>query len=198
MKKEKVTSRKRQLFCWFLVLFGAATLGSGLYAAYSGVPRKQMEMEYADLRLGMHMFEVIYVKGNPEYVLGEFETEGEWKYFQPLIAVRDLDNGKSIEDFFQWFFLLSPHGGDTRVDVRFDKNTKRLVEVGCYSTVVPRCPLLRNIRIGATEEEITAQLGKPAFEGFQGSSKRMEYEHLGMWFNLAKKRVYMYGIQDGR
>jgi hypothetical protein len=99
------------------------------------LPQKQTA--YANLRLGMAMAEVIYVKGfpqnviqNPENLKNANKTEW-WLAYPEVYPTNTLKNGQHVEDYRTWWYELDDRG--TRIDVSFDATTKTLNQISCFS-----------------------------------------------------------------
>jgi hypothetical protein len=122
--------------------------------------RPQTQTGYADLRLGMTMAEVKYVKGNPQYAMekSEKQTSTKWTIWKPT---KDLKDNEQIEDYTAWEY---PGDDDTGVDVNFDIKTKLVVQIACFSHANMKCPTLLGIHDGMNETSIIERLGKPSHE----------------------------------
>jgi hypothetical protein len=144
---------------------------------------------FADVSLGMSKAEVRYIKGSPPTVF-EADTDGKGN---PILAVKDLKDGQSTDDFSMWAF----HGQDflkRRVDVHFDPQTGFVERIACVSESTYDCHYLFNLNVGSTEAAVLAKLGNPATSSISGVVKRMEYPALNAFFYLEKQKVYMLGI----
>jgi hypothetical protein len=154
--------------------------------------RPQTQTGYADLRLGMTMAEVEYVKGSPQYAMekSEKQTSPKWTIWKPT---KDLKDNEQIEDYTAWEY---PGDDDTRVDVNFDVKTKLVIQIACFSHTNMKCPTLLGIHDGMNETSVIERLGKPSQEKIQGVVQEIAYEHIGAWFRLEKTKVYMLGVMN--
>jgi hypothetical protein len=156
--------------------------------------------EYANLRLGMAMAEVINVKGfpqkviqNPENLKKPNKTEW-WLAYLDVYSTNTFNNGQHVEDYRTWLYELDNRG--TRIDVGFDATTKTLNQITCFSQGETNCPHLLGILDGTRESAILEKLSKPTYEKINGVSKEITYENLGVFFYLSKQRVYMLGVRS--
>jgi hypothetical protein len=157
---------------------------------FLSLPSKQTE--YAGLRLGMPMDEVIYADGVPDWVY-EPTTEGEWKGWDRIVETKDLEKGKRVQDYDRWSFTRV----GSRIDVDFDKKTNELIAVECYSEdKQSRCPLIEGIKDGDSEQDLLSRFGKPSTSKLDGVSKTIDYLELGVRFILTKQQVYLLGIHN--
>ena len=147
------------------------------------------------MQIGMVMDDVKYVKGVPDYVLGQIETEGDWKGSRPLLFVKDFEKGQKLEDYSMWGF----QGLKSRIDITF--YGKRLIAIQCFSEDKrARCPAIGGIRDGDTEQAILQRLGTPDQTEIEndfdsGGAKQMRFSK-GAFFYLTREEVYMLGIDD--
>jgi len=171
-----------------LMLMGAI-IGTGIfvYNTVKSTPSKQFG--YFDLKIGMSMPEVQYVKGDPTNVLEAEIKDGG----QAVVPVNALKQGDKIENYWFWAYELND---GLRLDVVFDKKTKRLLEIACYSRGANECPPLLGISDGTNEDDLVAKLGHPTREKMDGSAKVMDYDKLGAHFYLTKKQVYMMTVAE--
>jgi uncharacterized protein YuzE len=156
-----------------LVAFGAiiavaalGTVGVVVVEEVGDMPRPQTG--YADLRLGMTMTEVKYLKGYPPNVIDKNDTDklGGWRVVN---ATKDL-NGRHVEDFAEWSYEINDK---TRIDIDFDSKNGKVTGIGCFSAEVMECPPLFGIQDGTTEDVLLKKLGKPSHQQIDGVTKKM-------------------------
>jgi hypothetical protein len=174
------------------VIIAVAALGAVgvfVFEKIGNVPHQQTG--YDDLRLGMTMAEVKYVKGFPPNVVdkNDKDTWGGWRVIK---ATKDDLKEKRVDDFALWLY---DRNDQTRLDVDFDLKKGTVNSIGCFSNGVMDCPPLVGIQDGTTEEIVLQKLGKPSHERIEGVSKRMYFEDLRVWFDLTQNKVYMMGVQ---
>ena len=152
-----------------------------------------IQKEYAGVQLGMTMDEVKYAIGYPDAVLEpNVETEGEMKGWQKIIATKDLKD-KKVDDYNDWTFDRS----FGHIQTTFDKKEKRLIAAECYSqNRLGDCPALYGIKDGDTEQSVFQRFGTPDNSKIDGVARMIYYERIGVFFYLAKKQVYLLGIND--
>lgn len=169
-------------------LFVAFVLGGFLF-----YDNPRMETEYADLRIGMTMDEVKYVKGYPPYVVEHSKTERPtWWESDPIVMpTNHLKEGQKVEDYRRWMFEIDNHG--TRVDVDFDQ-AKMLAGISCYSQGIMRCPSLIGGYDGMNEKDTIKLLGNPSYEKIDGVTKSIYYKRSGVWFYLTKMKIYLLSV----
>jgi hypothetical protein len=153
------------------------------------------QTEYAGLRIGMAPRDVKYIKGYPPTVFGDAETvEGKWPG-KPVIETKNLEQGKSVEDYRDWSYEIS--GG--RIDVEFDADKKAVIVISCYSSdSLRRCPSIGGISDGNSEQEVTRKLGKADVARIDGVTKSLYYKKLAIYLKLRQEQVYMLGVNDTR
>jgi hypothetical protein len=174
-----------------LVLAGVST--SAFYV-WSHLPHVQTE--YAGLRIGMKKDEVKYVKGYPPTVLEPPETEGEWKGAQRMVATKDLENTKKIEDYNSWTY---EDAAGNRLDLTFDPSSSALIVIECFSRSTSRwCPAIDGITNGDTEQTIISKFGQPDDARLDNLTKSLFYKNIGVHFTLEKAQIYIIGINDTR
>jgi Putative abortive phage resistance protein AbiGi, antitoxin len=181
------------------LLVALIALGLGGIVIYDlADDNSRTETGYADLRLGMTMDEVKYVKGYPTYILEypkiTVEKPTWWENSASVIASSSLKDGQNVEDFRSWEFAIDDHG--TRIDVDFDQRTKLLSKVACYSQRIMQCPSLLGLHDGMSEADAIKRLGKPSYERIDGVTKKVSYDRLGVWFYLEKMKIYMLGVES--
>jgi hypothetical protein len=175
----------------FGVVIAVAALGAVgvfIFEEIGNVPH--LQTGYADLRLGMTMAEVKYVKGFPLNVVDKNDINkwGDWS----VINTKDL-KGQRVEDFAMWSYDQNDR---TRIDIHFDPKKGTVKAIGCFSNGVMECPPLVGIQDGTTEDVVLKALGKPSHEQIDGVTKKMEFENLRIWIYLKQSKVYMIGVKD--
>jgi outer membrane protein assembly factor BamE (lipoprotein component of BamABCDE complex) len=179
-----------------IVLRGSAALASivGLtalavfsYSEFESIPRRPND--YADLTIGMTMDQVQYIKGSPSDVLDDDPRGG----FRMVRAVKDIKADKKVQDYRSWQFSDAT---SSRLDVEFDPASKKLRQIACYSSDSYSCPALVGVNDGTDEDTVVKKLGRPSSEKILGPTKLIEYEPLGVWYYLAKQKVYMLGMSS--
>jgi hypothetical protein len=172
----------------FLILIGIIFgIGFAIHAKIKNLPSKQTE--YADLRLGMTMAEVKYIKGQPAFVLADHDPNDKFPDQRVLEA-----QGLRVDDFRSWQYDISKNG-QARLDVDFDKSGT-VNKIGCYSNGLMTCPVLLGLYDRSTEDSMINRLGKPTEEHIDKSSgvKKVQYKDFNAWFYLNQKTIYMMGI----
>ena len=182
----------------FVSVLALGAFGIFVYGKLRELPQKQTA--YADLRLGMPMGEVKYVKGYPQSVIensenvdGQNKTE-RWREAPEVYSTKTFKNDQHVEDYKTWSYELVDRG--TRIDVVFDATTKTLNQIECFSQGVANCPPLLGMQDGTSESAILEKLSKPSYEKIDGVAKEITYENLGVFFCLSKTRVYMLGVRS--
>ena len=150
------------------------------YKNIASAPTRQTG--YADLKLGMTMGEVQYVKGPPTDVVSLPGLE--------VIPVKFLNSDKRIEKYTAWMYD-KPQGEDYRIDVSFDPKTKRLKYIACFSQGSFNCPSLFGIDDGTSEKRLLETLGDPSKQSLDGVTKTMSYDKLHTRFLLSRQKVFM-------
>ena len=150
------------------------------------------QTEYAGLRLGMTQDEVMYVKGNPPYVLAD-EPDSQWKGFMRVIDTKNLEEGKRAIDYSDWGFRETLR----HIDVTFNPARTAVTIIQCTSDDKGnRCPALGGVRDGDSEKEVLRKLGNPTSSKIDGVTKQMSYRDLNIEIWLTKERVYMLALRD--
>jgi hypothetical protein len=117
----------------------------------------------------------------------------EWKGWQEMTEIKNIEKGKTINDFSEW----SWDAGNSRIDVTFDPERTKVIAIQCYSTdKFSRCPAIEGITDGASEDDVLKRFGAPDEAKIMGSTKRMAYRKLGVFFLLQQQIVYMLGVKD--
>ena len=173
--------------CAALLILVVGTIGYFLVPDWWG-NRPRPVSEYASLRFGMSMDEVLYIKGLPSHVLGP-----TIKDFREIIDQKEIPEGKSIRNYDAWAWDSDLE----RLDVGFDKENGNVRRIACYSTKRYGCPGLLGMRIGISEEDVVARLGKPSTEELSGVTKKLGYGKYNLFFFLNKQSVYYLGIRSG-
>jgi hypothetical protein len=149
------------------------------------------------LRLGMTKDEVKYAKGIPTHTYKESVDE-VCKGCQEIIEIAKLKAGE-IDDYNDWGYKTSTQN---RIDVAFDKRTKLLNRIECYSyDRLHRCDNLGGIQDGDDEQKLLRTFGKTntsrLITGPDSSiTKNIKYDEFKTLFHLEKGAVYMLGIFD--
>jgi hypothetical protein len=187
-------ARRLGYFVVGLVVLGVAA--GGAFYVWDHWPRSKVKQtEYAGVRIGMTQDEVRYVNGYPPTVFGALETSGEAKGFQAIIETKNLEKGKTVDDYVDWSY----GGYSNRTDVQFDLQKTGVVVVQCYSTdKLRRCPAIEGIADGDSEQEVVRVFGKPDVSKIDGVSKSIYYRTLGVFFTLTQESVYLLGVNDTR
>jgi len=175
-------------------LIGAVIVVSGGVWVYSNVLPPPRPTAYAELKLGMSMDEVQYIKGLPNYVLGPTiakSQDDEFAGFQKFVKVGDIEKGKSILDFSDWAYGGTENG--SRVDVSYGPDNK-VNSVICYSQRSYDCASLLGVAHGTSEDAVVERLGKPSLQLLNGVTKSIWYERYNTIYRFEKKRVYMMGL----
>jgi hypothetical protein len=175
-----------------IVLLGVLAWG-GFYL-WSILPITVVQQtEYSRIKMGAAPSEVNYIKGSPSAVFGEMNKDPEWKGWQEIIEIKNIEKGKTINDFNEW----SWDEGKSRIDVTFNPEKTKVIAVQCFSTdKLRRCPAIEGITDGSSEDEVLKRFGAPDEAEITDSTKRMAYQKLGVFFALAQQTVYMLGVND--
>lgn len=186
-------SRRIVTIALMILLIMACMGGTFFYETVSN--NAQTQTTYLDLKLGMTMAEVEYVKGPPASVTQNPEDikNDPFKDFKPAIYTKDLQGDQNIEHFREWSYELDQQG--TRMDVSFDEKTKTLNSISCYSQGSGNCAVVLGIQDGTREDEVLKKLGNPSSENMSGTTKMIAYDRLGVWFYLSRMKVYMLGVE---
>ena len=181
-----------------------AALGAvaGAYCYWRTVPTPQAT--YYGVELGRDTkAEINYKLGNPDHVVGQRETSGEWKGFARVFTVNAkpddknaLPLGKDFEAYDEWEYAQGEDGSG--LSVSFSNSSGKVNEVRCYSmgTVPGACEALMGIQIGDSEEGVRRRLGPPTDASIEGPTKTLVYQGLHVMLILTKQRVY--GMAIGR
>ena len=192
-KGETDTTRKKISRRVGLVVAGVVLLVLAVIGAYLIASRPTAQTAYEDLRIGMSMVEVQYVKGTPDNVIENHSFKaavgpwGEGKEFNLILPVKDFKADQRVEHYWRWSYD-QPNG--SRLDLEFDRATKELNRISCYSEGYMTCAPLLGIFDGTAEEEVVAKLGEPSDQGFLDFVKQMTYKPLRVQFLLTRKKVY--------
>jgi len=150
------------------------------------------QFQYCDLDLGMSMEEVIYIKGEPTFVLGEESNDPIFRG-REVIAVEKLLGMKGVKNYLDWQYE-NPKSS-SRIDVYFSTKTNKISTIGCYSKGIGECNIL-GIYSGMSEDAVFDILGKPEHVKIDGVTKIIEYPHLNLTLYLSHKTVYMIKIES--
>jgi hypothetical protein len=168
-----------------------AWLGFYLWERFPMTAARQTE--YSRIKIGTSPSEVNYIKGPPTIVYGEMSKDADWKGWQQIIEVKNIEKGKSVMDFSDWGW----NEGKSRIDITFDPDRTKVIAIQCYSAdKASRCPPIAGIADGSKEEEVLTRFGPPDEAKITGTTKRMSYQKLGAYFSLEQQTVYMLGIND--
>lgn len=176
-----------------LLLVGSAAGVSTYY--YQQIPSAVVQQtEYAGLRLGMTVDEVLYVKGEPTSVVTDEEvTDPKYKGFYRVVATKEIEAGKSVRDFRYWSYAL-PY---RNLNVRFNNERTAVVAIHCYSEDrLGRCPSIAGIDDGDSESQVLAKLGRNPRSSIDGVTKTMLYPELGIKLQLTKEEVYALEVRN--
>jgi len=175
-----------------LWLAGAAIIVAIGYGGYSYLTRLVPQSQYYHVALGATQHEVLYVLGYPTNVESD-DKDASHEGWRLVTPADKLPTGKKAEDYLYWSWNLVADKFEPRLDITFDEQSKRVIEVRCY-TKVGGCSKLMGIAAGADEDDVKARLGKPDFEGLEGVAKLLAYYRYNVVFELAKRKVYYFGI----
>lgn len=157
--------------------------------------RPHRALRYAEIGIGDAQKEVLYVLGPPPHFIDPAPPANDGNPFSKFGRVVD---GKKPEekvtyaDSREWLYT----GHDWRTDIGFDKPGGRVTSVACYSKSSYSCPSLYGIRDGSNEDDVLAQLGKPASEELDGVTKTVRYPQYNLTLYLEKRRVYMLKVSE--
>jgi hypothetical protein len=194
---------KRANLTFLAIVAITGTIAGALYIWNQLPLALARQTEYAGLRLGISQDEVIYIKGVPQTVNGELETEGPLKGSRPTIEKDKLEKGKQVRDYDDWAY----NGDYSRINVTFNMKKTAVTAIQCYSSdKLSRCPPILGIRDGDSEKTVIDRLGVPAISrierlsipGVEGATKYISYPNLGINFHLEKEQVYYMGINDSK
>ncbi|WP_018459708.1 hypothetical protein [Bradyrhizobium sp. WSM4349] len=151
--------------------------GAGIYSLQFIPWPVSPQTEYSRIKIGISPDEVIYIKGMPSC---EMSKDPDWSGWQQLIEVEKIEKGKTVRDFQDWTW--GENG--SRIDVAFDPATRsRVIAVECYSSDKrSRCPPIEGFLDGSSEAEVVKKFGEPDAAKITGTSKRMSYQRLGVFF----------------
>ena len=83
-----------------VALFALSLAGVLVYKKVVNEPQKQTG--YADLRLGMTMAEVKYLKGYPTDVLENPEKQKDTDRYRIVLPIKNLKPDQHVEDYESW------------------------------------------------------------------------------------------------
>jgi hypothetical protein len=182
----------------------AALIGMGIYLVlmaddYRGF--RQSTQQFCKVRLTDTRAEVLYKLGRPQSVEEKPQPASEqsknpFDKFARLYYVdgpsgdmNTMPKDKTLEDFFTWQWSLDK-GGQFYTAVTFGKDG--IVEsILCFdnrSNITAWGPLA-GIHDGASEDSIH-NLGKPTKSTIDGVTKIIEFDDIGVRFNLVRQRAY--------
>ena len=167
-----------------------ALLGVSYFLYEALASRPKLQTTYADLKIGMSMSEVLYVKGRANSV-EVLDNDSKYKDLYAVTQVKDLNSTQKIQDFLVWGYNQDDRN---RVTVFFDKRSKLINEIQCYSPGSFYCPPLLGISAGDNEDQVRRKLGAPSLEKIDGTVKTMTYQTLKVRFWLEQKKVYMIAV----
>ena len=138
---------------------------------------------------------VLYRLGYPDEVLAPPEpgdSMPEWDHVYFTDRTKDPPNampsGKKVEDYNEWGF--NPSNDHADVYIAFEPNA-RVSKIACTALKTgQQCPPLFGVRIEDTEASVVSKLGKPTNQKFDGVTKTLRYDDIGVDITLAKERVY--------
>lgn len=172
----------------FVVVVAVTFLGHPLYMHY----QQQLlpQIGYYGLKLGMTPEEVMHSKGRPAYVIEDSAHAAR----QLLTSVEDIPKGKTVNDYQEWAF---PVGGKEpgSVEITFSGNPMQVTEIGCYSKT-GYCKSVSGISTGASEDEVTAKLGKPHVIRSNNGSQTFDYPDRHLSLMMENKRVTMLSVHN--
>lgn len=188
----------RKKLTYVSIFIGGVFLSLITYFSYqyiSNLPKKVIE--YEKVRLGMNMDEVMYNLGYPPDVLREdlnppSFVKGKFLVFATKAEV-DKSNG-GAKDFYYWQYPNKDKQDTKRVDIEFDKSSKKVVSIGCYvdstAWISPNTCLVNGIQALDTEETILKKLGQPSEEKIDGTVKTMLFKKFNMKVLLQQRNAY--------
>lgn len=184
---------KRVTLAFALMLLLGGLVWGGFYLHNMLPITVAQQTEYSRIKLGAAPSEVSYIKGTPSAVLGGLTKDPGFEGFQEIIEVKKIEKGKTINDFRDW----SWDDGNSRIDVTFDPEKTKVIAVQCYSgDKLSRCPAIEGIADGSSEDEVLRRFGTPDQAEITGTTKRITYLKLGVFFLLVRQTVYMLGVND--
>jgi len=154
-------------------------------------------VQYQKVKLGMDMDEVMYNLGYPPDLLWEDSNPPSFAKgrFLALASKAEVEKSKNgAKDFFYWQYPSKDKDDTKRVDIEFDKATKKVTEIGCYVSpkawVTVNTCAVNGIQSLDSEEVVLDKLGAPDEEKIDGTVKTMLYKKLNMKVLLAERTVY--------
>jgi hypothetical protein len=151
------------------------------------------QTQYAALGLGISPDEVLYRKGPPNEVYGEWTGPNEGWPGRMVTSTQDIKDGKSFRDFGAWAYETNA----SRIDIEFSPTKTAVVEIACYSkNKAGSCPSIGGIKDGDSEEVVLSTLGQPNISRLDGPTKTLIYKSSGVSLWLEKQQVYMIAISE--
>lgn len=172
-------------------------------------------VEFNNLKLGMTMQEVLYILGEPTFLLSDLPKDAVGFNKDPeVIPTNKLNSSvipaevdtsvkkhnkesSKVTDYISWAYNVQKN---LRVDVEFSPRDKKVISIGCYVNtddyVIPESCKVNNIKALDSEATVRTNLGNPSQEKFIDYVKVLTYKNLNMEIFLGKQKVYMIVIKD--
>lgn len=193
-------SRRIYSACAALALLGVAAYVGRDYAAVPWRDRPVQQTAYYGVDLSDGKSEVEYKLGVPPNVVGPVdESQSGWRRGPPVYDVsansaniNALPRGRDFQSFDEWSYSVPSDAGG-HLSVTFDPETKKVREIGCFTSSVTRgaCNGAAGVNVGDSEANVKNTLGQPTSENLSGVSKSLIYGKLNIKLYLTKQMVYM-------
>jgi hypothetical protein len=196
----------RRIFsaCAAVALLGAAAYEGRDTMAVFWRDRPVQQTAYYGVDISDGKSEVEYKLGVPPNVVGPVdESQSGWRRAAPVYDVsadpskdtNAMPHGRDFVSFDEWSYSVPSDPGG-HLSIMFDPETKKVREIGCFSSSVTRgsCNGAAGVNVGDNEADVKSNLGAPMSEELSGVSKSLTYSKLNVKLYLTKQKVYMIEI----
>jgi hypothetical protein len=172
-----------------LAVVGAAAIFAAQYWDQFFFPvTLDRQTEYGGLRLGMSRDEVRYIKGLPTDLVTNDMDQATQTF--GVIKQSELPKEKTINDYQLWSYEAYKHS----IHVDFGRGPT-VLSIACYSDdKLYHCPAIGGVQDGTSETDLLRRLGTPTKSQIRGATKTINYDEIGVEFNLEKESVYRLAI----
>jgi hypothetical protein len=171
---------------------------------------------YQSIKLGTHMDEILYVKGNPESVSDEINDINDERVPQFIKDIKPFTsffrvatkeelekNNYDYKKYNAWDYKNDV----TNTSVFFDEN-KQVKEIGCFTSELSseqentekiknqKYCSINNISINTTEDELIKKIGTPTKQSYEGTTKIIDFKKLNLQVRLIKLKIYYIAIRN--
>lgn len=165
------------------VILGAMAALTLVYVVFTLYTVRHAAMFYGDITIGGTRRETRYAMGTPATIA------------PPAGPATSTQDDAALERAPRWYY----RAGTATTALDFGENG-RLRSVTCGDVRLDSfgCPPALGVTLGMFEDEIWYRLGAPDHESYQGDTKNIGYDGLGLTFALRKFEVVAIKLADAR